>query len=79
MELHDGEAQVHAPTPELGPPPQEEEGMGEKTQPLHFTPLTFQQILPGIVATSQDCLSAGSAGSEVEQFDDVSPIALAIA
>lgn len=42
MELHDCEAQVHAPTPELGPSPQKEEGMGEKKQPLHFTPLTFQ-------------------------------------
>lgn len=63
MELHDGEAQVHAPTPELGPSPQEEESMGEKTESLLFTPLRFQQILPGTVATSQDCLSAGSACS----------------
>lgn len=43
MELHDCEAQVHTPTPELGLSPQEGEGMGEKTQALHFTPLTFQQ------------------------------------
>lgn len=34
MELHDGEAQVHAPTPEAGLSLQEEEDMGEKTQPL---------------------------------------------
>lgn len=61
MELHDCEAQVHTPTPELAPSLQEGEGMGEKTQPLHFTPLTSQQRLPGTVATSQDCLSAGSA------------------
>lgn len=53
MELHDSEAQVHAPTPKLGPWLQEEERLGGKTQPLHFTPLTSQQILPATAAASQ--------------------------
>lgn len=63
MELHGCEARGRPPTPELRQSPQEEEGMGEKTPPLPFIPLTFQQILPGTVATSPGCLSSGSACS----------------